>query len=43
MQPNTYFYTPFYVLDSGRIWWGSAAIGSQMTSTIAASMILNYN
>ena len=37
---NTYFYTPVYVLDSGGIWWGSAATGSQMTPTIA---ILNYN
>ena len=40
---NTYFYTPVYVLDSGGIWWGSAARGSQMTPTIATSLILNYN
>ena len=40
---NTYFYTPVYVLDSGGIWWGSAATGSQMTPTIATSLILNQN
>ena len=40
---NTYFYTPVYVLDSGGIWWGSAATGSQMTFAIATSLISNYN
>ena len=40
---NTYFYTPVYVLDSDGIWCGSAVTGSQMTPTIATSLILNCN
>jgi len=40
---STIFYTPVYVLDPGGIWWGSAATGSQMTPTIAASLISNVN
>ena len=40
---STNFYTPVYVLDPGGIWWGSAATGSQMTPTIASSLISNVN
>ena len=42
MQRIPFLY-PLYVLDSGGIWWGSAATGSQMTPTTATSLFLNYN
>ena len=40
---NTYFFTLFYVLDSGGILWVSAATALHITPAIVNYLILNIN